>query len=836
MRFFSLLPALLVGLATAEDGSQAWLRYAPVPNANRYHSLPLSIVALNSTKSSPVYTAGQELQKGIKGIFQEQLNVNSAGKGSSSIIVGTIDAYSKAYGDCDEFKELEDDGFYLSTEGRDVKIIGKNERGALYGAFEYLSRLAQGNFASDSYLANPHAPIRWTNEWDNMDGSIERGYGGPSIFFQNGYVADNVTRAAEYARLLASIRINGIIINNVNANVTLLSARNIEGLGRLADVMRPYGVQLGISLNFSSPQSFGGLSSYDPLDPSVDAWWTNTTNTIYKRVPDMAGYLVKANSEGQPGPLTYNRTLADGANMFARAVKPHGGVIMFRAFVYDNHINESNWKNDRANAAVEFFKDLDGKFDENVVVQIKYGPIDFQVREPASPLFSTLRNTSTSIELQVTPEYLGQNCHLVYLAPLWKEILDFDTRADNKSSKVSNIISGQRFKRPLGGSAGVVNVGTNTTWLGSHLAMSNLYAYGALAWDPSADSVDILREWIRLTFGFDEKVSDTIIEMSMKSWPAYENYSGNLGIQTLTDIIYTHFGPNPASQDGNGWGQWTRADKFSIGMDRTVKNGTGNAGQYSPEVAQRYENIETTPDNLLLWFHHVNYTQKLKSGKSVIQHFYDAHYEGAATAQTFVSLWESLKGKVDEERYNHIMFRQVFQAGHSLVWRDSINQFYHNLSEIPDEAKRVGNHPYRIEAEKMSLDGYKTYAVNPFHTASGYTAIVTTTNSTTGTATTTVPFDSGAYDIAINYYDLIGGKASYEVSLNNRTIGAWRGDLEDKLGHAPSIYLDGHSATRITFKGVEVTKGDTLKIVGRPDGIEPAPIDYVSFLPPGVVD
>ncbi|KAF2729755.1 alpha-glucuronidase [Polyplosphaeria fusca] len=837
MRFLFVLLSVACCHVAAEDGSQAWLRYAPVPKASEYHSLPASIVALNNTKTSPVYVAGQELEKGIKGILGKQLGVDGTSKASSSIVVGTAEAYKKAYGEFEEADELEPDGFFLSTEGSTVLIIGQNERGALYGAFEYLSRIAQQKFSPVSYVSNPHAPIRWSNEWNNMDGSIERGYSGPSIFFRNGFVVDNVTRAAEYARLLASIRINGIVINNVNANATLLSERNIEGLGsRLADAMRPYGVQLGISLNFASPKDFGGLSTFDPLDPAVDAWWANITNKIYARVPDMSGYLVKANSEGQPGPLTYNRTLADGANMFARAVKPHGGIVMFRAFVYDNHINESNWKNDRANAAVDFFKDLDGKFDENVVVQIKYGPIDFQVREPASPLFSTLRKTSTSIELQITPEYLGQNCHLVYLAPLWKEILNSDLRADDKPSKVKDIVSGQRFSRPLGGWAGVVNVGTNSSWLGSHLAMSNLYAYGALAWDPSLESEDILGDWIRLTFGFDARVMEVITEMSMKSWPAYENYSGNLGIQTLTDILYTHFGPNPASQDGNGWGQWTRADKFSIGMDRTVKNGTGNAGQYPPEVAARYEEIETTPDNLLLWFHHVNYTQKLKSGKSVIQHFYDAHYEGAATAQTFVPLWESLQGRIDDERYNDVHFRQVFQAGHALVWRDAINQFYHNLSEIPDDHERVGNHPYRIEAEKMSLNGYKPYKVSPFHTASGYTAIVTTTNATVGTASANITFASGTYDLAVNYYDLIGGKAQYSVSVGNRTVGTWTGDLEDKLGHAPSIYLDGHSATRITFRGVKVAKGETVTIVGRPNGIEPAPIDYVSFLPSGIVD
>jgi len=349
-------------------------------------------------------------------------------------------------------------------------------------------------------------------------------------------------------------------------------------------------------------------------------------------------------------------------------------------------------------------------------------------------------------------------------------------------------------------------------------------------------SEDILQDWIRLTFGFDQKVLDTITDMSMKSWPAYENYSGNLGIQTLTDILYTHFGPNPASQDNNGWGQWTRADKYSIGMDRTVKNGTRNAGQYAPAIAAQFEKVETTPDNLLLWFHHVNYTHALKSGKTVIQHFYDAHYEGAATAQTFVKQWQSLKGLIDTERYEHILFRQTYQAGHSLVWRDAINRFYNNLSGIPDRAKRVGNYTYRIEAENMSLSGYKTYSVNPFHTASNSKAIVTTSNSSTGTATTNVTFASGTYDVAVNYFDMIGGRSQYQLFLNDRAIGSWKGDLEDKLGHAPSTYLDGHSATRITFPGVKVTKGDAVKIVGRPDGSEPAPIDYVSFLPPGIVD
>ncbi|EAW13280.1 alpha-glucuronidase [Aspergillus clavatus NRRL 1] len=827
-----------VGLAVAENGFDGWLRYAPVScHGACQKSLPSHIVTLDPTESSPISVAGQEIQDGLQRMFKMHATVEPKGCSTrSSVIIGTLDAYNHACKDADPVPELEEDGFWLNTKDGKVQIIGQSERGALYGAYEYLSMLSQGNFAPVSYTTSPHAPIRWVNQWDNMDGSMEHGYGGLSIFFKDGVIPQDLSRVKQYARLLASIRINGIIVNNVNANASLLKPENMDGLARIADIFRPYGVKVGISLNFASPSTLGGLNTYDPLDESVISWWGGITDELYKRVPDMAGYLVKANSEGQPGPTTYNRTLAEGANLFARALKPHGGIVMFRAFVYDHHISEENWYNDRANAAVDFFKPLDGKFEENVVVQIKYGPIDFQVREPVSPLFANLYKTNTAIELQVTQEYLGQQSHLVYLPPLWQTILGFDLRVDGKPSPTRDIISGQRFNRPLGGWAAVVNVGTNTTWLGSHLALSNLYAYGRLAWEPTLDSQDILQDWIRMTFGLDRRVLDTITKMSMESWPAYENYSGNLGIQTLTDILYTHYGPNPASQDGNGWGQWTRADHEAIGMDRTIKNGTKFTGQYPAEVAQVYENIETTPDDLLLWFHHVPYTQRLQSGKTVIQHFYDAHYAGADTAQTFVSQWESLRGKIDPERYEHVLTRLIYQAGHSIVWRDAINEFYHNLSGIADEKQRVGHHPWRIEAEDMKLDGYVPYDVNPFETASNTKAIVTATNSTTGTASTQLDFKTGKYDLGINYYDFYGGKSQWTAYLNDRLVGQWQGNNEDVLSHELSVYLDGHSATRITFRDVKIHKGDRLKIVGKPDGMEPAPLDYVVLLPQGIVD
>ncbi|KAL2822639.1 glycoside hydrolase superfamily [Aspergillus granulosus] len=842
MRWYAAIWPFLA-LAVAEDGSNAWLRYAPVPcNRACQRKLASHIAILNATESSPIATAGEELQKGLHDIVGKHVTLtDGCHPPPSSILVATVADYINCNisTSLKDIPPLDTDGFYLHTHGPSATILGQNPRGALYGAFEYLSLLAQGDFAALSnttLVANPHAPIRWVNQWDNMDGSIERGYAGPSIFFSSGRIKDDLTRAREYARLLASIRINAVIVNNVNANASLLSPDNMDGLARLADTMRPYGISVGISLNFASPQSFGGLDTYDPLDKSVIAWWASITDELYSRIPDLAGYLVKASSEGQPGPDAYNRTLAEGANLFARALQPHGGVLMFRAFVYDHHMSEDVWTNDRANAAVDFFAPLDGAFDENVVVQIKFGPIDFQVREPVSPLFAHLRNTNVAMELQVTQEYLGQQNHLVYIPPLWKTITDFDLRVDNASSPVRDIVSGSHFARPLGGWAGVVNVGTNTTWLGSHLALSNLYAFGRLTWDPTLDAEEILKTWTRLTFGNNPHVLSIINSLSMSSWPAYENYTGNLGIQTLTDILYTHYGPNPASQDGNGWGQWTRADNDTIGMDRTVWNGTGFSGQYPPQVAATYESLETTPDELLLWFHHVPYTYQLKSGKSVIQHFYDAHYEGAEVADSFVGLWESLEGLVDEQRFEEVRSRLVYQAGHAVVWRDAITNFYYNLSGIEDTRGRVGNHPWRIEAEDMQLDGYHPYTVSPFETASRGVAIVTETNSTTGTAHMAVPFPDGVYDLVVNYYDLYGGQSKWTAYLNDELVGSWSGDMEGTLGHTPSIYIDGHSATRVRFHDVRVRQGDEVRIVGTPDGSEPAPLDYIAFLPEGVID
>ncbi|KAF2150829.1 glycoside hydrolase family 67 protein [Myriangium duriaei CBS 260.36] len=833
----------LISLVAAETGIDAWLRYARLPSAESFHSsIPGSIVVLNQTQGSPVFTAGQELQKGLNGIFGKPCGYENSSSTTGSATVGTVEQYCAAGGEATTVPALEQDGYWLDIQGSTVRILGQNERGALYGAFQYLSMLAQGNLTSVTYASNPSAPVRWVNQWDNLQaggthGSVERGYGGPSIFFANGSVKADLSRAAQYARILASVGINGVVVNNVNANESMVTPHILDGLKRIADEFRPYGVQLAMSPYFASPQALHQLNTSDPLDPAVINWWQNVTDMLYERVPDMGGFLIKANSEGQPGPLSYNRTLAQGANLFAKAVQSYGGIVMFRAFVYDSTtFNETQWREDRANAAVQFFDGLDGEFDDNVIVQIKYGPIDFQVREPTSPLFAHLQQTSTAIELEITQEYLGQQCHLVYLPPLWDTVLNFDLRVNNQTSYVRDIVTGKRFNRKLGGYAGVANVGTNQTWLGSHLAMSNLYAFGRLAWDPTSTPSSMVEDWTRLTFSLNSTVIDTITSMSLESWPNYENYSGNLGIQTLTDILFAHYGPNPASQDNNPWGQWTRADAFSIGMDRTIANGTGYSGQYPPEVSTLYQLPETTPPNLLLWFHHLNYTSLVPTtNTSIIQHFYNAHYAGSSAAQSYSPRWASLASSIDPQRHAEVAFRLTYQAGHALVWRDAINNFYANLSSIPDEQGRVGNHPYRIEAEDMQMEGYVPYKVSPWNVASNGTAVVTATNTTTGSLSAVLSQD-GRFDVAVNYFDLAIGRATWQLSIGGREVGSWVGNADETLGHSPSFYLDGHSATRITFKGVEVRKGDVLKIVGKADGMEPAPVDYVSILPEGVVD
>jgi alpha-glucuronidase len=518
----------------------------------------------------------------------------------------------------------------------------------------------------------------------------------------------------------------------------------------------------------------------------------------------------------------------DAANTLARALKPHGGVLLYRAFVYNHHADWRDPKADRARAAYDIFHPLDGKFDDNVIVQIKNGPIDFQVREPASPLFAGLRQTSTSIEVQATQEYTGQQRHLVYLIPMWKTVLDFDMRADGRATPVKEIVEGKSFHRPLGGFVAVANVGLDTNWLHHPLAMANLYGYGRLAWNPDTSAEAIAGDWTRLTFGNNPKVVDTVSAMLMESWPFYEDYTGPLGLGTLTNILGPHYGPGIESAERNGWGQWLRADHDGIGMDRTVATGTGYIGQYPPEVAAMYESLKTCPDALLLFMHHVAYSYRLHDaspydGEPVVQWVYDSHYRGAEGAATLVEQWKGLSGLVDAERYQKVLALQEYQAGHAIVWRDAVNSWFHRMSGIDDAKGRVDHFPNRIEAESMTLDGYAPVDVKPWEDASGGKAVVCKGRESC-TLTATLDRPAGTYDIAVQYFDTHDGASTYQVYVGPKLVGEWKAD--DTI---PFNTIGGDTSTRHTIRGVQVHPGDVLKIIGRPDGSEPAPVDYVEI-------
>jgi len=816
-----VLPAVLSIAAIGESADPAWLRYENFKNTPSGTPHLIAIVGPGPVLRS----AGQELVRALG------THAATGGRAATlppkdAFVLGPLKSLKAYFPALKPARVLSPDGFWLKTvqqKGRKYWLIaGGNDRGVLYGTFALLRKLAQRQDVSSlDEIENPSAPIRWVSQWDNLNGSIERGYAGSSIFFEGGKVRDDLTRASEYARLLASTGIDACSINNVNADPKILGQDFVPQLAHVAQAFRPWGVRLAISVDLSAPKSVGGLATFDPLDPQVARWWTKTVDGIYRQIPDFAGFVIKADSEGRSGPSQYGRNAADAANVIARALQPHGGIMLYRAFVYNHHLDWTDAKADRARAAYDYFHPLDGKFEDNVVLQIKHGPIDFQVREPASPLFGAMKQTSQAVELQVTQEYLGQQRHLVFLPPMWKETtLDFDMHVRGVTP-VKDIVSGKVWNRILGGYNAVVNVGLDRYWLGHPLAMANLYGYGRLAWNPNLSSEQIAGEWIRLTFGNDEKVVHTIARMLLSSWRTYENYTGPLGLQTLTDITGPHYGPNIESSENNGWGQWHRADAKGVGMDRTVSSGTGFIGQYSPEVQKIYEPLEKCPDDLLLFMHHVPYTFVLHSGKTVIQHLYDSHYAGAEEASTLVNEWRSLQGLIDDGRYHEVLNRQEYQSGHALVWRDAVVNYFHKLSGIEDVQGRVGHDPNRIEAESMQLSGYSPAEVTPWETSSGGKAVVCNGG---GACVASFPFnrEAGVYKIAVQYFDQNNGVSRYQLLVDDHAIDSWAAD-----DHLPSDRMNGHTSTRHTTTGVELKPGSVVKIVGHPDAGEPAPLDYL---------
>jgi alpha-glucuronidase len=536
----------------------------------------------------------------------------------------------------------------------------------------------------------PRLQFRLLNHWDNMEGSVERGYAGRSLW-QWDHLPDTVdARYADYARANASIGINGSVLNNVNANPEFLRPENLAKIAAIADVFRPYGVRVFLSVNFSSPiaaefkvegnrrAGIGDLETSDPLDPRVRAWWKNKAEEIYQFIPDFGGFLVKANSEGMPGPQDYSRTHVDGANMLAEALEPYGGIVMWRAFVYVPDTDP-----DRANRAYKEFVPFDGDFHRNVFVQAKNGPIDFQPREPVQALFGAMPQTPLMLELQITQEYLGHSTHLVYLAPMWREYLDFDTYAKGAGTTLARVIDSSVYQHHMTGIAGVTNIGSDRNWTGHHFAQANWYAYGRLTWDHSLSPEKIADEWIRMTLTSDPEAVAAIKSMMLGSYQACVDYMTPLGLHHIMQEGF-HYGPQP--DFANSRPDWTsvyyhRADTLGLGFDRT-SSGSNSVGQYAPPWREMFNSLETCPEKYLLWFHHVPWGHKMASGRTLWEELCHRYQRGVKYVEEMNRTWASLSGKIDPELFQHVSERLRQQTIDAGIWRDTCSSYFQQFSKM----------------------------------------------------------------------------------------------------------------------------------------------------------
>lgn len=594
-------------------------------------------------------------------------------------------------------ERIDSEGYEIASSEDGFILKSVDIKGLLYATFRFLNLLRMGELEEGvKELNNPSNPLRMFNHWDNMPGDIERGYSGNSFFFEdNKIIVDDRTKM--YARALASIGINGIVINNVNVKGEasfLISDKHYEKLAEMSDIFSAYGVSLYLSINYALPLE-GELGTADPLDISVIKFWENKCKEVYEHLPKLGGFLVKADSEGRPGPFTYGRTQADGANMLARAIKPYGGLIIWRCFVYNCRQDWRDLKTDRARAGYDYFHGLDGEFEENVILQIKNGPMDFQVREPVSPLFGGMEKTNEMLEVQIAQEYTGQQRHVCYLIPWFKEILSFNTHYNEQT--VGDIVSGKTFKNKNAGMTAVCNTGNDYNWTGHDLAMANLYGFGRLSFDINLSSEDIASEWIKLYLAnalgkesFEKIGGPAILEIVrdilMNSWPTYEKYNAPLGIGWMVCPNH-HYGPDVDGYEYSVWGTYHKADLHAIGIDRTDA-GTGFTSQYRKENKDLYDDIKTCPENLLLFFHRMPYTYELSSGKTIIQHIYDTHFEGAKEVEIMKEKWEKLKDLIADDVYDRVLERMEHQVMHSKEWRDVINSYFYRKTGIEDKYKR----------------------------------------------------------------------------------------------------------------------------------------------------
>lgn len=589
------------------------------------------------------------------------------------------------------------DGFLVVRHGGVTVVLAGDGAGLLHG-LHHVQRQGEAAFAvadADVELHEPAQTIRMLDHWDNIAadtpmGPVERGYAGASIFYADGRVREDLGRVEQYAQALASIGINAVGLNNVNVHrrEAELLTTHLPDVARIAAIFRARGIRVFLSVDFAAPITLSGMETSDPLDEGVRAWWADAVARVYETIPDFGGFVVKADSEGRPGPFAYGRDHADGANMLARALAPYGGTVFWRAFVYNHTQDWRDRSTDRARAAYDHFAPLDGKFDENVVLQVKYGPLDFQVREPVSPVLAAMGDTRVAVELQVTQEYSGQQKHVCYLGTQWAEILDFRLWGDERT--VADVVGGRGRVggSPVGGITAVSNVGDDELWTGHPLAQANLYAFGRLAWDATLDPVEVLDEWIGLTYGADEQVRATLHAVMDDSWLTYEKYTAPLGVCFMVQPNH-HYGPSVDGYEYSPWGTYHFADRDGIGVDRTRATGTGYTGQYPPPWRDLYEAVDTCPDELLLFFHHVPYGHELQSGVSVVQHIYDTHFAGVERVEEMVAAVATLEGRVPGATFARLQERLAEQLRSAREWRDHVNTYFYRKSGVPDAHGRT---------------------------------------------------------------------------------------------------------------------------------------------------
>jgi alpha-glucuronidase len=670
--------------AHAETGHDLWLRYASIRDAavrDAYRRQVTAIVVPG--ESATARLAGRELARGLLGLLGVEVPTQPRVDANGAVLVGTpaTSPDIARLGWDARLKNVGDTGYVIRTTqvGRRAALViaSGSDVGALYGVFHFLRLVQTGQpIGSLSIEERPRFERRILDHWDNLDGTIERGYAGSSLWKWEELPGRLDPRLEEYARANASIGINGTVLNNVNANAASLSAPYLEKTAALANVFRPYGIRVYLSANFNAPRSLGGLPTADPLDPAVAAWWRAKAGEIYRLIPDFGGFLVKANSEGQPGPQDYGRTHADGANVLADAVGPHGGIVMWRAFVYDASVDP-----DRVKRAYLEFVPLDGKFRENVLVQVKNGPLDFMPREPFSPLFGAMPRTPLVAELQVTQEYLGQSTHLVYLAPMWKEFLDAETYAAGPGSPVSRVLDGTLHGYRRTGIAGVANTGLDVNWTGHDFAQANWYAFGRLAWDPALGASQIADEWIRMTWSLDPAVVASIRSIMLRSRETYVDYTMPLGLHHL--IGGDHYAPMPQNDDPRrrDWSAtyYHRADAGGIGFDRT-RRGSGAVDQYRQPLSDRWNDPATCPEDYLLWFHRLPWDHRMASGRTLWDELVRHYGAGVDGARSMEAEWRALEGRVDAERHRAVLARLQRQAADAAAWRDQILGYFGKFS------------------------------------------------------------------------------------------------------------------------------------------------------------